>query len=140
MGLVTLEVTQARLTLCKACQFWVADRCQRGHPVSSPTGCPLHTFPPVAGAGYAPDLPKPGGSKTCCGQRASTLSTIVGLADTLRRWQKAGYPMADKATLDARLKMCDACPNYHGGVCGLCNCVVYLKSRLKTAACPDGRW
>lgn len=54
----------------------------------------------------------------------------------------AAIEMADVATRESRLAMCQACEHYRVaiGQCKLCGCFMPAKVFLKAKACPDGRW
>lgn len=58
---------EERMRICVACPFW-AGACVKGHAPSSPMGCPIHKFPPIQAAGYAPDRGglKPVTGSSCC--------------------------------------------------------------------------
>lgn len=59
------------------------------------------------------------------------------------RWLRAGAPLADAATLDARRAICAACEHQEvtplGPRCRQCGCYA-AKLRLATERCPLGRW
>jgi hypothetical protein len=40
----------------------------------------------------------------------------------------------------ARLEICRGCSNWESGTCRLCGCLTGLKVRLKSQACPMGKW
>jgi len=40
-----------------------------------------------------------------------------------------------------RLGRCHSCPHLSAlGVCGVCGCIMAIKARYRTGACPQGRW
>lgn len=45
------------------------------------------------------------------------------------------------AEVARRLRVCGSCPHLSEmGVCGACGCIMAIKARYRTAACPQGRW
>lgn len=53
----------------------------------------------------------------------------------------AGADRADKATVTARLAVCGDCEQGAGRrLCGACGCVIKVKVRLASEACPEGKW
>ena len=51
-------------------------------------------------------------------------------------------PRSDKELIEFRLTICNACPYFHKKLakCTKCGCFMKLKSTLKQAACPIGKW
>ena len=39
-----------------------------------------------------------------------------------------------------RLACCELCPSLKAGVCTECGCVVKLKTKVASEACPLGKW
>ena len=39
-----------------------------------------------------------------------------------------------------RMAICDACDRLHMGICGVCKCVMKIKTTLGPAECPLGKW
>ena len=59
----------------------------------------------------------------------------------------AALPKIVQATVTAesvmsrrRLDICRVCDKWTGGTCSICGCFTALKVRLKTEACPIGKW
>ena len=50
------------------------------------------------------------------------------------------YMKAEEA--HGRLKVCESCDKYlkNAKVCGVCKCFMPMKTRLRLAKCPIGRW
>lgn len=53
--------------------------------------------------------------------------------------------LVSQAVVDARQRACRACDRYlpNSGQCGVCTCVISLKSQLTTESCPHpegGKW
>lgn len=48
----------------------------------------------------------------------------------------------DQATIDARMATCRDCDRFISGTtqCRECGCIMSMKTRLSTAACPLGKW
>ena len=142
-------------TFCHGCEWW-AGRCRKGHLTSSPEGCPVHKFPPVEAAGYAPDLPpapvEASGSAAPCGSCGS--SAIGELPDlswhqvlshfgaSMLKWVSSGLSLVSEAQHAERYNLCKSCPHYRGFWCTKCRCVAYAKTQLATEECPDNppRW
>lgn len=53
-----------------------------------------------------------------------------------------GFKLVDEEERNRRLAICGACPNFEGGKCKLCSCLMSLKTRLNSSHCPDTppRW
>lgn len=45
-----------------------------------------------------------------------------------------------KELAEARLRLCNVCPNNVFNVCKLCGCPVKKKARVLLETCPDNRW
>lgn len=80
--------------------------------------------------------------------RLSVAAKAKRLWRELRRWRRAGYPLASRAEQQRRLRLCEACAHYAPqgnfglGQCRLCGCT-RAKLWLASARCPhpDGaRW
>jgi hypothetical protein len=39
-----------------------------------------------------------------------------------------------------RRVICQGCPLRKGSVCGVCGCVITLKTRFVSEDCPEGKW
>ena len=54
----------------------------------------------------------------------------------------AGFPVVDRATLDARLDICRGCEWLRPAdwVCRECSCYLVLKARMATADCGLKKW
>ena len=39
-----------------------------------------------------------------------------------------------------RIAICNECPEYRLFICGKCGCMMPLKTRIKGATCPLGKW
>jgi len=63
-----------------------------------------------------------------------------GLAGSMVNWTKAGMPLTTPDTLQNRLTTCDACDLYKKPICSKCGCLVFVKARLQTSQCPEGKW
>lgn len=51
--------------------------------------------------------------------------------------------LVDKTERTRRLAICERCPHRRVATvayCGLCNCVLKLKTRLQGARCPNNQW
>lgn len=43
--------------------------------------------------------------------------------------------------VEERRAVCAACPEKNPvGICNQCGCVIFLKTMLRSAECPTGRW
>jgi hypothetical protein len=47
---------------------------------------------------------------------------------------------ADENTIKFRRSNCDICEKAKLGICKQCGCVIDFKIRLKSEACPLGKW
>lgn len=48
-----------------------------------------------------------------------------------------------KEVAEARLAVCEACPNYNTPIqfmCGRCACIMPMKTKLAMVNCPEDRW
>lgn len=57
-------------------------------------------------------------------------------------WWKGEDVVAKLAVVDRRLAICERCPEFvkDSRQCEVCTCFVDIKTQLKTAKCPIGRW
>ena len=46
----------------------------------------------------------------------------------------------DPELVEQRRTVCDVCPDRAGPVCGVCGCVLALKTKLVGESCPRDRW
>ena len=53
------------------------------------------------------------------------------------KWASQGFPIAD---FQKRLSSCRACEHFSGRICKACGCLIFVKARMETAACPLGKW
>ena len=51
-------------------------------------------------------------------------------------------PRSDQALIEQRLAICNVCPAFKKNTqrCSKCGCFMQLKSTLKQAKCPIGKW
>ena len=51
-------------------------------------------------------------------------------------------PRSDKELIESRLAICNTCPWFNKNLqkCRKCGCFMALKSTLKQASCPIGKW
>ena len=51
-------------------------------------------------------------------------------------------PRSDRELIESRLEICNQCPNFNKILikCRKCGCFMRLKSTLKNAQCPIGKW
>ena len=51
-------------------------------------------------------------------------------------------PRSDKELIDYRLSICNTCPAFNKRLkkCTKCGCFMTLKSTLRRASCPIGKW
>jgi hypothetical protein len=73
------------------------------------------------------------------------MSDAKQFAAQLAAWTKAGLPVVSEPDWQARLAICQACPQIgkpSAGKCGLCGCDVETKAWIAGTACPDKspRW
>jgi hypothetical protein len=61
-------------------------------------------------------------------------------ATAVTDWLKAGAHGVPREQYEARLQICDACPNRDGHRCRRCGCFVRAKASLPTEKCPIGLW
>lgn len=68
--------------------------------------------------------------------------TIVASLDQATRTiaEKGGLHILQKEKVAERLAICEKCPNYRNGQCGICLCVLALKARFSEFVCPLGIW
>jgi len=41
---------------------------------------------------------------------------------------------------EQRMSICRSCDELHMGICGVCKCVMKIKTTLGPAECPLGKW
>lgn len=51
-------------------------------------------------------------------------------------------PRSDKSLIESRLAICNQCPAFNKNLakCKKCGCFMKLKSTLRQASCPIGKW
>ena len=54
-------------------------------------------------------------------------------------WNKQKL-LSDEAAVDQRISACLVCPEFSGGRCTKCGCVMQLKVRIDVFKCPLGKW
>jgi hypothetical protein len=142
MGLLTADVIRNRTIICTQCVYWTnMDRCAKGHIITSALGCPIKSFPPSSGAGYAENREPAvitSQCKTC--HSFNAIETIASLAQTVNTWKNSGFEMSTPQESERRLNLCKSCDNYDDGRCEICHCYMTLKTKLKTAECPKKAW
>lgn len=132
---------------CVPCEFW-RGACLKGHALQSAQGCPLRKFPPIAGADYAPDKPvpvEPPQIVSCCGGTPAmpplTWPEVVRqFGISMARWVAEGCPVVDAHGHGERYGKCKSCTRFVGFYCEVCKCVAYLKAKVATESCPEGKW
>jgi hypothetical protein len=62
------------------------------------------------------------------------------LGQSIGTWAMAGMPFATPKDLQTRLGTCKTCEHFKNGFCGKCGCVIFVKARLATSQCPEGKW
>ncbi len=106
---------------CKPCEWWKGV-CLKGHSLGSPEGCPIRKFPPVEGAGYAPDKQSdqnaPQLVKGCCGHSEEMppltwSQVLIQFTKSLVTWIAQGLPLVDSEKHGARYEQCKPCPKFH---------------------------
>ena len=49
-------------------------------------------------------------------------------------------PRVSAEIKDQRMAVCNSCDRLHAGICGVCHCVMRIKTTLAPAECPIGKW
>jgi hypothetical protein len=62
------------------------------------------------------------------------------LAGSLWAWAVSGFSMATEEEQARRMTACHGCPEFDAGRCRICTCFLAAKIRMKTEACPIGKW
>jgi hypothetical protein len=141
---------ERRDTFCRQCEWWQGV-CLKGHALGSSDGCPLHKFPPVEGAGYAPDKQAEQDSpkliKGCCGGSddmppLTWAQVLIQFTKSIATWIAEGLPLVSSEQHGARYEQCKPCPQFKRFYCKHCKCIAYLKTKLGTEVCPldPPRW
>lgn len=72
------------------------------------------------------------------------LPNLVTFGKSVARMVRAHFRreplLVAEAVFDARLAVCDRCPDLKGRQCQLCTCFVDLKAQLSTENCPASKW
>lgn len=68
-------------------------------------------------------------------------SHIMAKTSPIDFW-KTRHNQASRQTRRLRAVICNACPHYHPTTtqCGICGCIMAMKSRIPQAECPIGSW
>lgn len=104
-------------------------------------------FEPILGAGYDDDRePDPESvTMSCCGNRddmpdLSWAQVLALFSQSMVRWIRSGLAIAPDRVHADRLRKCEKCPLRQNFWCKKCKCVCYLKAKLASESCPDGKW
>jgi hypothetical protein len=80
-------------------------------------------------------------------ERAPTLMQMVNsaakaAAETVVEGLKGEQVISEKTEAERRLAICKACPHFQAEAirCKICGCLMGLKSKQKSAKCPQGKW
>jgi len=49
-------------------------------------------------------------------------------------------PKLEESETESRLAICNQCKYFLNGKCSKCKCFMKLKTKLRTASCPIGKW
>ncbi len=64
--------------------------------------------------------------------------------DTLKMLKEKGVVLADDATFEKRISICETCPYLISTMginrCNICGCGLTMKVRLASSECPIGKW
>ena len=55
-------------------------------------------------------------------------------------WTANGMPFTPLAERMKRNKVCYECEHFKNPLCLKCGCVIFVKARLATSQCPEGKW
>jgi hypothetical protein len=67
-------------------------------------------------------------------------------ANSIGSWAKSGFELTDEETLEKRMAICKACPEWDkdgmGGTgrCRKCGCSTQAKLRMASEKCPIDKW
>lgn len=53
---------------------------------------------------------------------------------------KPSMERSEKELVDERMAICQTCPFFTGKRCRKCGCFMALKTTLRQASCPIGKW
>jgi len=75
-------------------------------------------------------------------QQPTLIEKLKNLNKSGEDWVDSGNEISTDAESQARLQICQTCPNFKNNHCKLCGCFLTLKTILKTSKCPDNppRW
>ncbi|MHC4880176.1 MAG: DUF6171 family protein [Planctomycetota bacterium] len=77
--------------------------------------------------------------RACCSEDKPTLRGAVrGVIGMARAY--TGIGQTDRATAEARYRICQACPHNDLGQCRVCGCFVAAKVRNHDELCPSQKW
>lgn len=55
-------------------------------------------------------------------------------------WTSSGLPLRPKPLHDSIVAACQACEFRDGNICSKCGCFYFVKAKLATESCPEGKW
>ena len=63
-------------------------------------------------------------------------------AQAMLKWAKSGMRLATQEQHNARMGICNQCPQKRGYFCTRCRCICQIKTKLATSICPatPSRW
>lgn len=70
----------------------------------------------------------------------SLLEKAKNFATSVTQHVVAGLPRLSEKDVDARLAVCQACPQFDGHSCRLCGCNMRIKASWAEQKCPLGKW
>ena len=75
----------------------------------------------------------------CCNNADKDLSLKSVMSSYLKsmaRWAEQGFPVVDNVTHQNRIAICNECIYKRKFRCSQCNCLIYVKTKLASEACP----
>lgn len=74
------------------------------------------------------------------------LQQVTTFVSALKEHVKDGMVRCEQAEIEARLAICQSCPQFSGNHCGKCGCscsgrsTFFNKLAWRSEKCPDGKW
>lgn len=73
-------------------------------------------------------------------QPPGLLTKVWNVAGALVDFVSDGLTLVNKETYEARLAICDTCPQRQEGYCGACGCNLAIKAKARVMECPLNKW
>ena len=75
----------------------------------------------------------------CCGQARTPIASAISGAVKIAKAELGIGRIRDEVVAERRA-ICEGCERWDHGRCTECGCFTYAKTKLRSEACPLGKW